>query len=993
MTGQMIARTGETPAARKAPVAKLFKLSLTMAASAAALALTATAVHAQDATVSAGPATPPPAADDNTVVVVRGVRASLTKSLANKRKASQVVESVVAEDIGKLPDNNIVEALQRVTGVQVTDRGTGEVGTITIRGLPDVETTWNGRNIFTASGRAEALQDIPSTLVRQIDVYKTRDASQLETGIAGQVDVSTLRPFDFKGPEVSVAVRDVNLKPANTWNPAWSVLLSDRWHTGMGDVGALVNIADTKTKYREESVTPGALVPFASPDPTQDPQGANSAPDGCNGNWTPLERIFPTDCRAPDKTTAAIGDLANLWPTGTNSGLPEAPGSTLTINGKQYPYYLSRDAIFQADTLGNRDRPSANVALQWRPNDSSVYTFEFLYDGYRNTTFNQLLFSFVDWWGNLGPNPAGTITTYPGTNIMHTRTVGAVYGFNSGDLTTNTTDSYVYALNGKWDLGDKLHLTGDLSYQDSTFHSEFTAQRIDRVANQINVNFNTGNGVPSFHFDNDGLLDQASTWNVAQFYDNANRNTGSATTAQLDGHYDADWGMIKTITFGARLDDRKAQEANRTQSDDAGLGRNLSTFGSQYYFTNSNFFQGYGSVPSSWMDANGYTIRDNIDSWRQMYHAVDPAFRTTSQLFLHKTFNIDEKTASAYVMADTDNEVFGHRLRGNFGLRYVNVKDDMTFYNWDNVNWVYSSQKSQSVSVGKVLPSLTLRYDATSDLVLRFNYGETLRRPNFTDLNPVANLTGDLTNVGYGSGSSGNPDLKATTSKNTDLTAEWYFQKDSAIYATLFDRKIEGLVVPLVRKETITGSGLNTNTFVVTEPVNASNGKLDGVELGVIYFPKGLPSVLDGLGFQGSMTSLSSSQNIPDTDTQGNIIGQERTPFFDVSKLSYNATLAYEKGPIGARLSYVWRSAFLDRNEARLFANPIGIWRRPEKDLDFQLSYRINDKMSVDIDGVNLTKEKQQEYYHFGNAGNQNVTNFGTVAIDRQISVGFRWKM
>ena len=145
---------------------------------------------------------------------ITGVRASLTKSLAIKRTSDQVVESVVAEDIGKLPDNNVVEALQRVTGIQVTNRAGGEVGTLSIRGLPDVETTWNGRNIFTASGTQVALQDIPSTLVRQIDVYKTRDASQLETGIAGQIDVKSLRPFDFKGSEDLAVWR---VKP--TWTP------------------------------------------------------------------------------------------------------------------------------------------------------------------------------------------------------------------------------------------------------------------------------------------------------------------------------------------------------------------------------------------------------------------------------------------------------------------------------------------------------------------------------------------------------------------------------------------------------------------------------------------------------------------------------------------------------------------------------------------------------------------------------------------------------
>ncbi|HEX7800449.1 MAG TPA: hypothetical protein VF402_08880, partial [Asticcacaulis sp.] len=163
--------------------------------------------------------------------------------------------------------------------------------------------------------------------------------------------------------------------------------------------------------------------------------------------------------------------------------------------------------------------------------------------------------------------------------------------------------------------------------------------------------------------------------------------------------------------------------------------------------------------------------------------------------------------------------------------------------------------------------------------------------------------------------------------------------------------------------------------------------------LGLIWFPKNLPNVLNGLGFQGSVTTLASSQNVPDTDAAGNIVAQLKTPFFGVSRYSYNATLAYDKGPIGARLSYVWRSGFLASNEASLFANPLGIWRHPEKSLDFQLTYNINDRMSFDIDAVNLTNEMQQQYYHFGDAGSPELTDFGTVQIGRSVSVGFRWKM
>ncbi|MFT7776075.1 TonB-dependent receptor [Roseateles sp.] len=940
-----------------------FALSLTAAAALAALSATAVAQEAAKADTQLE------------TVTVTGVRASLTKSLANKRTNDQVVESVVAEDIGKLPDNNVVEALQRVTGIQVTNRAGGEVGTLSIRGLPDIATTWNGRNIFTASGTQVALQDIPSTLVRQIDVYKTRDASQLENGIAGQIDVKSLRPFDFKGAKFSLLARETYLDPAEKWNPQLSAMASNRWKTGAGEFGALVNLSALKTEYRNESVTPGAMVPFTSPNAAEVPAG-----------YTPLQRIF---------------DNA-IWTPGTYTGLPQKAGSTLNFNGKAYPYYLSRDAIFQSDVQGQRERPAANVALQWQPNEDAVYTFEAMYNGYRDKVFNKLLFSFVDWWGSLGSNPAGTITTFPGTNVIKTRTVNDVYGFNSGDYTTSATDSYIYALNGKWNIGDRLRLDGDVSYQTSKFHSEFTATRIERVAPSITVDFNSGGGNMAFGFNNNADLVDPAKWNVAQFYDNANRNEGSAATANLSGVYDADWGPLKTLHFGLRFDSRKASEANRTQS--AFLGRSLASLGANYYHVNSNFGTDISEVPRAWMEPNAYYIRDNIDAWRKLYNSVDANFLTTDKLALQKTFQVKEDTANFFLMADTEHELFGRPLRGNFGVRYVQVDTSMTAYSVDATTKVVTPTNGEKTAK-KFLPSLTLRYEPVKDVLVRFNYGETLRRPGFGDLNPVLQLSDDVSRVGYGGGSGGNPGLEPTRSKNLDLTGEWYFQKDSALYGTLFQRKIDGLVVPLRRRVHVdpandpfrnsTSGGDHTNgyDYVISSPVNASNGKISGIELGAIYFPKGLPGLLDGLGVQGSVTRLTSSQNVPTANNAGEIVSQLEAPFFGVSKLSWNATLAYEKGPIGARLSYVRRAAFLAANEAALFANPIGIWRRPEKSVDFQLTYNINDRMAFDISGVNLTNEMQQQYYHFGDAGNPDTTNFGTVQTGRSLSVGFRWKL
>jgi outer membrane receptor for ferrienterochelin and colicin len=132
---------------------------ISTASALAALSISASAIAQQ------APATEPPKGEEVETVIVTGVREALAKGLENKKEAIQVIESVVAEDIGKLPDNNVIEALQRVTGVQVTNRGGGEADGIAIRGLPDSTTTWNGRNVFTGVSRSLALQDVPANLI------------------------------------------------------------------------------------------------------------------------------------------------------------------------------------------------------------------------------------------------------------------------------------------------------------------------------------------------------------------------------------------------------------------------------------------------------------------------------------------------------------------------------------------------------------------------------------------------------------------------------------------------------------------------------------------------------------------------------------------------------------------------------------------------------------------------------------------------------------
>ncbi|HCW62383.1 MAG TPA: TonB-dependent receptor, partial [Sphingobium sp.] len=844
----------------------------------------------------------PQADDEVNEIVVTGVRASIVGALNVRRESTQIVDSIVSEDVGKLPDNNVVEALQRVTGIQVTDRAGGETATITIRGLTDPLTTLNGRNIFTAAGTSFALQDISANLVSRVDVYKTRSADQLETGLAGQIDVQTRRPLDFDGFTISGLARGIYSELADKVNPNVALLVSDRWETGIGDIGILVNASFTRAEYRNQNLQAGAMVPFATENP---PEGSG---------LTPLERIFP-------------GDRNQNWTPGLDAGLPTAPGSTLNINGVETPYYLSRDAVIASDLYGKRERPSINAALQWAPNDSSVYTAEVFYTGFRGETFNSLHFSFADWWGDLPADVANSFELYDGTNIIKSRRMGSVAGFNSGDMATNRTDSYVYALNAKWDVGSQGKISADVAYQDSKNETSFFAIRTDRGPLDLDVDFNAGGGLPAYSFGNQDVLTDASQWTVGNLFDSGTKNTGSALTLMLDGEYKWDEGFLRRIKAGFRYDDRKADSFVRDQGA-GGLGVTLDAFGEGTPFTNSGFFDGRADIPTSWVLADPRSM--NKDAVRQLYRAVEPGLLLSDQMTFGRVFSINESNLAAYILADGELELFGRPLQLQAGVRFVAI--DTLYDYFDRGNDF--ARTTVSTGSEKFLPSFTARYNITDNLRIRFNYGETLRRPAFGDLNPNLSLTGDLSRIGFGTGSAGNANLRPTHSKNMDLALEWYFERNSAIYVTAFQRKIDGLVVPLTVREFIPNNYLPRNEtytefFNITRPANASDGTLKGLEVGLTYFPSYLPSVLNGLGFTGSATILDSEQTIPVVNNAGEITGTTKSAFFGVSKLSYNATLAYDNGPIGARLSYIWRKGFLNNNEGRSFANPIGFWRAP----------------------------------------------------------------
>jgi TonB-dependent receptor len=207
------------------------------------------------------------AAESLPIVVVVGQRASLTSAQQIKKEKIEIVDSVISEDINKLPDINVTDALSRVTGVQIQrDRGEGGRAPgglapgVAIRGLTQVASTLNGREIFTAGvGRDLDFSDIPSEMLAGIDVYKTSSANQIEGGIGGTVDLRTRRPFDFAGRELSASVRTIYGDLVKKNEQQYSMLTTSRWRTeNQGEVGVLLNAAYQKRAWREDQKSAGA---------------------------------------------------------------------------------------------------------------------------------------------------------------------------------------------------------------------------------------------------------------------------------------------------------------------------------------------------------------------------------------------------------------------------------------------------------------------------------------------------------------------------------------------------------------------------------------------------------------------------------------------------------------------------------------------------------------------------------------------------------------
>jgi iron complex outermembrane recepter protein len=226
------------------------------------VSLAAVAIWPGAAMAQAGPdpapqPAPPPvtevaSADD---IVVTGLRESLQSIRNIRRNSLQIIDAVVAEDIGKLPDLNTAQTAARIPGVQVYRQG-GEAQNVLVRGLPNFTTTYNGREIFTAETRIVALQDFPSANVAALEVFKTSSAELVEPGLAGLVNIRSRQPLDFQDGQFAGSVWGLYTRQGRTLSPNFNLLATRKWDVGDGgEFGVLLNVSRTEMRYLDAEIS------------------------------------------------------------------------------------------------------------------------------------------------------------------------------------------------------------------------------------------------------------------------------------------------------------------------------------------------------------------------------------------------------------------------------------------------------------------------------------------------------------------------------------------------------------------------------------------------------------------------------------------------------------------------------------------------------------------------------------------------------------------
>lgn len=922
----------------------LASTSLLIAAGAApAFAQTETASDAQQQTVDA-------ATQEEDAIVVTGLRRSLETSQRIKRESEGIVDAIVAEDIGKLPDTFASSALQRVPGVNVT-RGGGESAGVTVRGLPNLTTTYNGRDIFTAEGRYVQIQDFPAGTVAALEVYKSGLANQIEGGLAGLVNVRGRKPFDFNGFELSGSLNYVHSEQAQREAPNGNLLISNRWDTGIGEMGLLVNASYVGIEFldstREQSLVIGST----------------------------------------NQLNPVTGEISNYAP-GQPAGLrfPDAQGNFLGY--------------------GKRWRPSVNAAFQWKPTPELEIYADGLFQGFRSEDYNRWMFIPI-FGGSVIPGVRNgmtfsNVTLMPGTNQISSMTVtGASRPDGYAGSFNGHTDTYQGGGGLIW-TKDRLRVSADVAYTQSEYRTSVMNVDYAMASSPVrNVVFDAAHdGGPTQTFVDFNINDPANYISRGLWQERLKVN-GKDWQARTDLSYDLDLGFLKRIDVGLRYTNRKAgRDLGNLYINNEGARVPLTALPGLDIRSTLPGFQFNNVQPNVFFATpTRDSIRDSITDLRTFFGvpAGMPPYNPA------ENFRANEKSYAAYAQLKYGFDLGGTVVDGVVGLRAVKTKLNIDgFSRIDDAGVISYPAVSAESEYTDWLPNASARIGFTDKLQMRLAFTQTRTRPNFFDLRPNTSLGqtptfNDPTNPCFDptnvteqcieqrrrGGSRGNPDLKPLTSDNYDASLEYYFSRTGSVTAAIFRHDAEGFLATVDDRSQ---AGLR-----IARPVNLGQTRLQGAEVTFTSFLdiEGLPEWMKGFGLQANGTYIDAKGDL--TPNLAASLNNEQQPFPGVSKWSYNLVALYEKPQFSARLAYNYRSSFVNYYSLEpLDPTTHAVRERGRGQLDFSTSITPIPNITLAFDIVNLLGNPLQRDRQYNLDGDSYARQI--LYLERSYSLGLRFR-
>jgi iron complex outermembrane receptor protein len=967
---------------------------------------------------------PAPAADDTAVeeVVVTGFRASLANALDIKRRENDLVDVIKAQDIADFPDLNLAESLQRVPGVSI-DRDGGEGRTITVRGLgPDFTVVrLNGLEALATTGGKDGsgganrgrqfdFSIFASELFNSVTVRKSTSAMNEEGSLGAIIDLQASRPFDFSGPALSMGAKigwnDLSRKK----DPRFTFLASNRWDTGIGEIGALLSVAYAERKTLEEgsstgrwenpSVANNSSTSFPCFGAAYNPSTAGAAAGGATAVTSPACTTIGSNTASTSAPTAApAGTANNLWH-------PRIP----------------RYGRLQYD----QKRLGVTGSLQWRPTENSTLSLDALLANFTNNR-DETYLEVISFSRSGAGLPQTDVVNFTADNkgqlIKGTfDDVDARVEYRHDDLKTEFNQ---FTLTYDTKFGDAGHLNvvygQSRSIQSNPVQTTFSFDRYDSDGYSYDYSQNDKLPVLSYGFDptqaSNFVYSPSNTLgdpSLLRMRPSKAVNTFKTFRADvdyqiLDGfklRYGFDWKKFGFNSSEKRLFSRQLA-GQTTYTAEAGYALPAGVSVADVSRLITGFGRGLdlpAGVPTSWIAPDLDKLKKAIGYDCNCINA-NGDFRLSSINQLGAMREITEADTAFYLQGDFDYDLFNMPVRGNFGVRYVKTEQDaLGHYNVGAKNNVLVTLPSGVVlnettpvdgvqttsrEYHNTLPALNVSIQPAENFFVRFAAAKVMTRPQLPNLSPgytaINQTSQTLTR--------GNPDLNPMLANNLDLSFEWYPDKETLLSAGFFQKDIKSYIQQTAEVMPWSATGLpdslltspNTSStpFTVTTQSNTPGGKLKGFELSAQRPFTFLPAPFDKFGAIVNYTHVKSdieyiikspTFNAAKVQTAPAVLVTQ--PLVNLSPDAWNATLYYENAGFKARVSGSYRDQYLIQVAPSATNNNDVRIKEKTFNLDGQVSYEFN-KFTVTFEAINLTDQEDskvddstrlssEEYVHFG---------------------------